>query len=160
MSEIAIPGGSPFEPDADLHCPFYRRYVAARALFQQEHPEGGYGVALIGRMAWATLPEKDRAATLDIFFTDYWMRLFDEEHEDRLATAANDGTSYIEPSDTADLWLCIKETKGSPECIDDVPRQALMNVLSELELLQHRLAAIELGEVMDQANAIDSGESK
>lgn len=158
MSEIFTFEGSPFDPDSDLHCPFYRRYMAARALFKEEYPEGGYGVALIGRMAWATLSEKDRVATLDIFFTDYWMRLFDEEREDRLATAASNGASYVEPSDTADLWLCIQETKGAPEGLDDVPRQALMNVLSELELLQHRLAAIELSKEVDAANGNDSGE--
>ena len=158
MSEMDL-FDSPFGPDSDLHCPFYRRYVAARAIYQAQFPEGGYGVAMIGRMAWANLPEADKAATLDIFFTNYWMTIFDEEREDRLAREARTGTSYIDPSDTADLWTCIQETKGSPECIDDVPRQALQNVLSELELLQHRLASIELGKAMDQANAIDSGES-
>lgn len=160
MSEIAIPSGSPFDPDSDLYCPFYKRYVAARAVYEAQFPEGGYGVAMIGRMAWANLPDQDKPATLDGFFTSYWMTLFDEEREDRLAREARSDTSYAEPSDIADLWTCIHETKGSPECIDDVPRQSLMNVLSELELLQHRLAAIELGKAMDRANAIDSGESK
>lgn len=158
MSEIAIPSGSPFEPDSDLHCPFYRRYVAARAVYEQQLPEGGYGVAMIGRMAWANLPDKDKAATLDIFFTDYWMRLHEEEREERLSREASDSTSYITPSDPADLWLYVHEAKGDPEEIE-VPRQQLINVLSELELLQHRLASIELGTAMDEANANDSGES-
>jgi hypothetical protein len=160
VSETAIPSGSPFEPDSDLYCPFYKRYMAARTLYETQFPEGGYGVAMIGRMAWANLPEQDKASTLDIFFTNYWMTIHDEEREDRLAREAKSGTSYVDPSDTADLWLCIQETKGSPESIDDVPTKALMNVLSELELLQHRLAAIELGKAMDQANANDSGESQ
>lgn len=159
MSEIDIPSGLPFDWDSDLHCPFYREFVKARALFQSQFPDGGYGVALIGRQAWANLADQHKASALDIFFTDYWMRVHDEEQEDRLAREASDGTSYITPSDPADLWLYIHETKGEPEEIE-VPRQQLINVLSELELLQHRLASIELGKAMDKANANDSGESK
>lgn len=159
MSEIDIPGDLPLDWDNDLHCPFYREFMKARALFEAQFPNGGYGVALVGRHAWANLADEHKPATLDILFTDYWMRVHDEEREMRLSRASRDGTSYITPSDPADLWLYIHEAKGDPEEIE-VPRQQLMNVLCELELLQHRLAAIELGKAMDQANANDSGESK
>lgn len=155
MSETDLPA----DLFSDLACPWHKRFLTARARFAVEFPQGGYGVALIGRHAWAQMPDEHKAAAMDTFFTDYWMRLRDEEHEERLARAAKNGTSYMEPGDPADLWTYIHETKGDPEEIE-VPRKSLINVLSELELLQHRLASIELGKAMDQANANDSGESK
>jgi hypothetical protein len=57
------------------------------------------------------------------------------------------------------LWDCVH---GSTADQEEIPayRRSLINVLCELELLQHRLDCLERSDAMDVPESGDSGEPK
>lgn len=129
---------------------WYPQYRRSQKWARAEYPNG-YDVELPGRHAWSVLNAEQRADALGSLFYAYWSLLRDEDNERRLDARADDGTSYLSPADVSTLW----------ECMDDQPnehgevradRAALLNVLCEVELLQHRLTRFQ--------NRDDSGESK
>ncbi|MEU8151703.1 hypothetical protein [Nonomuraea sp. NPDC048901] len=129
---------------------WYPQFRRSQKWARAEYPDG-YSIELPGRHAWDSLTSKQREEALSSLFHSYALLIHDEDNERRLDAKANDGTSYLSPGDVSTLW----------EYVDDKPnkhgevradRAALMNVLCEIELLQHRLTRFQ--------NRDDSGESK
>jgi hypothetical protein len=123
-----------------------------------EYPNG-YTIELPGRHAWLTSTPAEREAALDSLFYAYWLLIHQEDTERRLERDVEDSTSYLSASDTAVLWDCVH---GSATDQEEIPayRQSLINVLCELELLQHRITCLERSDAMDAPESDDSGESK
>ncbi|MFE9601974.1 hypothetical protein [Streptomyces hokutonensis] len=120
----------------------YGAIQEARAKLHREHP-GGIDVAKIGHEAWRQLTPVQQARALPELFTAYVIRLHDEERAQQLDTAAADETkTYLEPDDEHLLAdsLSGAESIGPDAEVDGVSASALSNVLSELDLLRHRLA--------------------
>lgn len=120
----------------------YGAVQEARAKLHREHP-GGVDVARIGHEAWRQLTPMQQAQSLDGMFVAYIVRLHDEERAQQLDTAAADKTkTYLEPDDEHILAdsLAGADSLGPDAQVDGVCASALSNVLSELDLLRHRLA--------------------
>ncbi|MFF1743532.1 hypothetical protein [Streptomyces mirabilis] len=123
---------------------FYSLVHAALAVKLREQPTGSsVGLIEIGHAAWRQLTPIEQAHTLDTLFTAYIRRVIDEDRERQLSAAAADDTkTYLEPDDLPLLAECLSYV----EVIDDgtqlegVPASSLHNVLSEIDLLRHRLA--------------------
>jgi hypothetical protein len=128
---------------------WYPQYRRSQKWARAEYPDG-YDVELPGRHAWSVSTEAQRADALGSLFHAYWVLLHDEDNERRLDVKADDGTSYLKPGDVATLWTY---TEDRPNEHGEVraDRGLLMNVLCEVELLQHRLTRF--------TNRDDSGES-
>lgn len=77
-------------------CAWYVQFQESRAWFEAEYPDGGYAPVHVGRHAWAMLPGRHKAATLDIFFNDYWISLHEEEEEDRRWRASGGYEALVE----------------------------------------------------------------
>lgn len=125
----------------------YGAVQEARAKLHREHP-GGIDVARIGHEAWRQLTPVQQAQSLDGLFTAYIVRLHDEERARQLGAAAADETkTYLEPDDEHILAdsLAGAESLGPDTQVDGVCASALSNVLSELDLLRHRLAMSKSG---------------
>jgi hypothetical protein len=92
----------------------------------------------IGRHAWAHLSEQDRADAIPNLMTSYATRVHDEEAERSRARDAADPevTTYLADGDMALLWDAYLDSTAEQA---SVGRRALLNVLSEVELLRHRL---------------------
>jgi len=105
-----------------------------------ENAEASVPAETIGMLAWERLSGAQRRDALASVLAVYVMRVHEEEHARRLDTAARDDThSYLQDFDVAMLW----DSASTPaNQFEEVPANAdaLRNVLSELELLQHRLA--------------------
>jgi hypothetical protein len=124
--------------DSGLH----GQVLASHQMLRHRHPDG-VDVAEIGAHAWSQLPTEARARALTELLRVYVMSVHDEQRANRLEAAARDeAASYLRPGDEAELWDSLHP--ALPSIADDpdvlVSSAALLNVLSELELLQHRLA--------------------
>lgn len=94
----------------------------------------------IGLRAWQSLSWDQRRGDLPFALGAYVGRVIDDENSRRLDEAAADRThSYLDDHDWASVW---DSAMGDPDYHGDVEvnRQSLINVVYELELLQHRLA--------------------
>lgn len=126
---------------------FYAAVQETRARLHREHP-GGIDVTRIGHEAWRQLTPVQQARALDGLFVAYIVRLYDEERTQQLDTAAADETkTYLEPDDEHLLAdsLAGAEAIGPDAQVDGVCASALANVLSELDLLRHRVAMTKRG---------------
>jgi len=120
---------------------WYPQYRRSQKWARAEYPDG-YDIQLPGRHAWSVLNEKERADALGPLFHAYWLLLHDEDDERRLDKAADAGTSYLKSGDVSTLWEYTNDGADEQgECRAD--HAALMNVLCEVELLQHRLTRWE-----------------
>jgi hypothetical protein len=128
---------------------WYPQYRRSQKWARAEYPDG-YDVEVPGRHAWSVLNEDQRADALSSLFYAYWNLLHDEDNERRLDVKADDGSSYLKPGDVADLWTYVEDRPNENGEVR-VDRAALVNVLSEVELLQHRLTRFQ--------HRDDSGES-
>lgn len=121
-------------------CPppdIYTAVLRAQHKLHREHPDG-ISFDAIGIEAWNGLTPEQRFEALPTVLRYYAIRVNDEEHARKLADDATDtATSYLEPADVPTLWDSILCAEVDPVEAD---RFALIHVLSELELLQHRLA--------------------
>lgn len=121
---------------------WYAAVQETRARLHREHP-GGIDVAKIGHEAWKQLTPIQQARALDGLFVAYICRLHDEERHQQLNAAADDETkTYLEADDEHILAdsLAGAAPIGPDTQIDGVCGSALANMLSELDLLRHRLA--------------------
>ncbi|MFF7192645.1 hypothetical protein ACFZAM_02865 [Streptomyces sp. NPDC008079] len=118
----------------------------ARAELLREHPEG-VGHIQIGHRAWQKITPIQRAHALDPLFHAYVLRVYDEERAAQLGAAVDEGRSYIEPDDEHLLAESLLDVDFSdPDAqVDGVLASALSNVLSELDLVRHRLAMATKG---------------
>lgn len=131
---------------------WYPQYRRSQKWARAEYPDG-YDVELPGRHAWSVLTPEQRAKALGSLFYAYWHLVHDEDNERRLDKEADNGNSYLKPGDVSTLWEYTHDGADKQgECRAD--HAALMNVLCEVELLQHRLARLS------QKMPNDSGESK
>lgn len=129
---------------------WYAQYRRSQKWARAEYPDG-YNVELPGRHAWSALNQEQRAEALSPLFHAYWSLLHDEDNERRLDEQADDGTSYLKSGDVSNLWA-YADDKPNEHGEIHADRASLVNVLCEIELLQHRLTRF--------TNRDDSGESK
>lgn len=147
MSEIDESGVPLDACDGEGWYPQYRR---SQRWARAEYPDG-YNIELPGRHAWDSLTTEQRAEALNSLFYAYALLIHDEDNERRLDHDADNGTSYLKPGDVALLWEYTHAAHNEHgEVLVD--HAALLNVLCEVELLQHRLTRFQ--------NRDDSGESK
>lgn len=129
--------------DQDTLPPLYAAVIAA---FDRLVSNGrGATFEEIGVEAWRNIDRTDRTAALPLILGAYANLVRDEEESKRITVLAADRThSYLDHDDVAMLW---DSALDKPDRFDEVGanQQALMNVLSELELLQHRLAMRDQG---------------
>jgi hypothetical protein len=112
----------------------------ARTEVHRQNP-GGVDLARIGHAAWAKLTPIQQARALPDLFTAYIVRLYEEEREQQLAKAVREQRSYLEPDDEhllADSLSAVDFTDEAAQ-VDGVCASALSNLLSEVDLLRHRL---------------------
>lgn len=125
--------------ERDTLPPMYAAVVqATKRLLANLGDEASY--EQIGMAAWETLHAVERITELPKVLAAYARRVHDEEQLMRLeVTARDDAHTYLGEDDAAVLW---DSTHHAPDVHGEIPveRQALLNVLCELELLQHRLA--------------------
>lgn len=103
----------------------------------RERPDGVSHIA-IGADAWRSLDDEQRDDALALMLNLYVSTVNTEENDRRLEQdAADPGKTYLDAADVGTLWDSIHCAEVDPVEAD---RWALIRVLSELELLQHRLA--------------------
>lgn len=123
---------------------FHIELLRAQTQLLRERPEGVSYFA-IGTVAMASLTEEQRSEAYVLMIGHYATGICcehnDQENAERLERdAADPATTYLGDIDVGILWDAVLDGKSeSTEC----NREVLMNVLSELELLQHRLAMSE-----------------
>ena len=147
MSEIDESGVPLDACDGEGWYPQYRR---SQKWARAEYPDG-YSIELPARHAWTALTSAQRDEALSSLFHSYALLIHDEDNERRLDKEADNGTSYLKAGDVPLLW---EYTNGSHNEHGEVPvdHAALLNVLCEVELLQHRLTRF--------SSRNDSGEPK
>ncbi|HZU54826.1 MAG TPA: hypothetical protein VFA06_03050 [Actinocrinis sp.] len=103
-------------------------------------PDRRVTMAELGRHAWARLTAQDRAAAVPELMATYITRVQREVAERVYANDAADAavSTYLRAIDVPMLWDSHQAAGGSDEATVD--RQALLNILCEIELLYHRLA--------------------
>lgn len=119
--------------------PLYAAVLRSGDLLREEYPNG-VSTETIGITAWNGLTNFQRSAELPHVLGTYVSRVYDEENSKVMERrAADPAHTYLGDHDTAMLW---DSAMDRPNEFHEVPanREALMNVLCELELLQHRLA--------------------
>jgi len=120
---------------------WYAAWMEARQAVAHFAQGEGFSPAGIGWVAWRELNDEQRGLALNQLFTDYYIAVVAEEREERLAQDAANGKTYLEgwePSSLHDAVISAGLTEDDAEVTVDA--RALHGVLSELELLQHRLA--------------------
>jgi hypothetical protein len=124
-------------PDQETLPPLY---AATLAEFKRLVTNGnGATFEEIGMAAWRRLSARDQNAAFPCALGAYVMRVREEEQAKRLDTHATDPThTYLDEHDTAILWDSV-HGRPNDDCEVLADRQALMNVLCELELVRHRL---------------------
>ena len=119
--------------------PMYAAVLETENRLHKEHP-GGFDMNLLGVKAWESLTLTEQYGALPGILGAYAHVVREEENAKRLQRHAEDAThTYLDSHDVAMLWDSVACT---PDADGEVPaeRNALANVLCELELLQHRLA--------------------
>lgn len=107
------------------------------------HSDGSVDVRDFGRRAWRDCTPYERTLALDGLFTAYAVRILDEERQARLAQAAKDDVTYLEPDDSFWVQQALGpevDITGEFAVAEGVLAGPLHRVLLELELLQFRLA--------------------
>lgn len=124
--------------------PWYAAVQEARAAALREHATGGgYSSRQVGHNAWRQLTPVQQANALDELFGAYVMRLHMEEMEQQRDQASATATTYLAGDEEHDLWEVLSAVPRPIEddaTVDKVPARSLGNVLSELDLIRHRLA--------------------
>lgn len=123
--------------------PMYGAVLATQRRLLAAHP-GGVNTEEIGIQAWQSLTPEQQLSELRHVLGAYVHRVGEEENSKLLDTRAADTThTYLGDHDTSILWDTVLGVR--PDKHNEVPaeREALLNVLCELELLQHRLAMRE-----------------
>jgi hypothetical protein len=93
-----------------------------------------------GLQAWQHLSPVERAESLPALLGAYTRLVHDEETSKRMERRANDSThTYLDDLDTTLLWEATQSPADRQGQVR-AERNALLNVLCELDLLQHRLA--------------------
>ena len=127
---------------------WYAAWQEARQAVKHIAGGKGYSVAGIGWVAWNELGPAQRRDALNQFFTDYYLSVVEEEREQQLQKDAASGTSYIEGWEPYELMRLIGELRDprgpdhvvlDDETVVTVGAKALLAVLNELDLVQHRL---------------------
>lgn len=128
-----------FNPDAEelppLHVAIQRTWNSITARGQNNASD-----TEIGMRAWSQLTFDERLSQIPFLLGCYVRRVFDEEAAKRMVRAAEDRThTYLDEHDMASAW---DSAMGDPDHHGDVEvsRESLINILCEVELLQHRLA--------------------
>lgn len=119
--------------------PLYAAVLENSTRLLNQHPRG-ISTDAIGLAAWNSLTATERRNELPHVLGAYVTRVHDEENtKTREVRAADPTHTYLGDHDEAILWDCAAAT---PDEDDEVPanRQAIVNVLCELELIRHRLA--------------------
>lgn len=125
-------------PHEDLQPPLY---AAILQTWDEITTDGGDGAPTteIGLRAWSKISTDQRLGELPGILGCYVTRVFEEQEAARLDRDAVDRThTYLGDHDTASAW---DSAMGTPDQHGDVEvsKQALINILCELELLQHRV---------------------
>lgn len=125
-------------------CPFYTAVLATSQRLAAERPEGA-SLETIGALAWGQLTAEQQADQARHVLGLYARTVLDEERMRVLDAAAEDRThTYLDVLDTAMAWESAHDRPDDEGCVP-VSKSALLNVLCELELLQHRLDMREGG---------------
>lgn len=116
--------------------------LRSQTLLLNETPDGVSFYA-IGYDAWSRLNEEQRNEAFGLMLNSYATSICvshnEREHEEELVEAAADPTmSYCDVGDLGALWDAVQGSDASVQFVE-VERRSLMNVLSEIELLQHRI---------------------
>jgi hypothetical protein len=122
----------------DVLPPLYAAVLENSTRLLKQHPRG-VSVDAIGLAAWMSLTAAERNEELPHVLGSYVTRVHDEEGAKSLTERAVDPThTYLAEGDKASLWDC---ATAVPDEHGEVTadRQALLNVLCELELIRHRL---------------------
>lgn len=152
MSDLDIRGPLG-EPDEHHHSAWEIQFQRSLAWAHAEYPNG-YDITIVGEHAWSSLPDEHKQSTLRGFFSDYWVAFNDQRNAERFDADSRDGKHYADGTDVAIVWDAVLTADGEEAT---VYRQSLLNVLCELELLQHRIACLERTD-MDAPD--ESGESQ
>lgn len=127
----------------------HSQILASSQLLHKQYP-GGLNIDVIGLHAWNELDEAQRKAELPHLLGCYVRRVSEEENARNMEVAVRDTTkTYIDDFDVTILWedlypVLHKIGKGVDIEVT-VNAGSLVNVLSELSLLQHRLAMRDAG---------------
>lgn len=120
-------------PDHETLPPLYAAVLETnKALYN------GMTTERLGLVAWGALTPLQQAEALPYILGVYVHRVYEDERMRRLDRHAADTThTYLDDADTLTLWDAVHDS-STDEVFTD--RAALLNVLCEVELLQHRLA--------------------
>lgn len=117
----------------------YTAVLRAQHKLHRDYPHGPT-FEQIGIEAWNSLTPTQRSKSLPTLLNYYAITVHHEERAQRLDADARDLTkTYLDDVDLACLWDSVFSGDKDTEYVE-ATRQCLINVLSELELLQHRLA--------------------
>lgn len=118
--------------------PLYAAVLETSARLLKQHPNGT-SIDVLGVAAWNSLTTEERSEALPHVLAAYVSRVHDEESAKVLQESAVDpATTYLRDHDETILWdSAVGRQNEYGEVHAD--RQALLNVLCELELIRHRL---------------------
>lgn len=126
---------------------WYAAWMEARQAVAHFAQGEGYSAAGIGWVAWRELNEEQRGLALNQLFTDYYLAVVAEERDERLAQESVSGKTYLEGWEQGSLNDAVVSADLTEKDAEvTVDAGALYSVLSELELLQHRLAMRDAAE--------------
>ncbi len=120
--------------------------LRAQTQLLRERPDG-VSFFSIGSVAWASITQEQRREAfgwmLELYARTICSEANQRDHAEQLGRDAADATkTYIDSDDVHSLWDSVfSGNRDSEDC--GANRDSLTNVLSELELLQHRLAMRE-----------------
>lgn len=119
--------------------PLYAAVLENSSRLLKQHPRG-ISCDAIGLAAWTSLTVSERTAELPHILGTYVARVHEEENAKTCERRAADPThTYLGDFDEAALWDCAVDLPNEHGEVT-ADRQALLNVLCELELIRHRLA--------------------
>lgn len=122
-------------PDLDLP-PLYAAVLAVR----NERLDQPLTTQQLGAAAWGRLTLDQRREALTHALSAYASTVFYEEREKQLQRyAADPSKSYLQDCDVLVLEGCAARDADEDDYVP-ADKDALMNVLSELDLLQHRIS--------------------
>lgn len=128
---------APDDAPADVG-PLYRQVLdSATTLLEPGRP---IGMDVIARHAWSRLTPRQRADSIPELLVSYVARIQYESLQREYANVAAgpETNTYLRDHDMTVLWDVLTESRDDQEEVT-VDRQALLNVLCEIDLLRHRL---------------------
>lgn len=123
---------------------WYAAFMQARQALDHETVGKGYDTAQVGWRAWRELDGEQRRDALEALFAVYYSRIREEEHYEQLDGYVAEGKTWLrgwEEGSLHDAVISVDLTDEDAEVT--VNADALYRVLSELDLLKHKLTMKE-----------------